>query len=95
MKLHRCGLGLALAPCFWVGVHRTMLCFLDYCTFRELQKKQKLFFPMWPWILFNNTPDECAIGFEVPNMCALHLDTPRQDLLQVLQIVLRQGHFVG
>ena len=39
LKLHMCGLGLALAPCFWVGVHRRIMCFLHYCAFRELKRK--------------------------------------------------------
>ena len=72
-----CGLGLALAPCFWVGVYRKIVRFHHYSMFRELQKKQKLFFPMLSWVLFTNTPDGWSIGFEVPHMCAVHLDLPR------------------
>ena len=76
MKLHMRRLGLALAPCLKVWVHRKLVCFLHYCTFRELQKKQKLLFPMWSWVLFNDTPDGWSIDFEVPHMCAVHLDPP-------------------
>ena len=77
MTLHMCGLGLALAPCFCIGVHRKVVRFHHHSTFRGLQKKQRLFFPMLSLVLFINTPDGWSIGFEVPDMCAVHLDPPR------------------
>ena len=75
-----CGLRLALASCFRVGVHRKILRFHHYSTFSELQRKQKLFFPMLSRGLLIYTPDVRSIGFELRHMCALHPD-PRSQVL--------------